>query len=108
SCIESGYSLGQVTSFHIFGCGGVKIGLGTNLFQALGKTLPLTAMAPIKALSMNRERATCQPPLLPEEALRQLWVLNRVPAVETHFATSSSVAASTRDSLAANSNVYDL
>src|SRR5687768_5570315 len=103
--MDNGYSRGQVVSFHILGCGGVYIGRGTNLFQALGNTLPSVAIAPIRAFNMNRLRATCHPPLLPDAALRQLCVLNRVPALATHLATSSNCFGSTPDSSPANSNV---
>ena len=70
--MASGNSRGQVFSFHIFGCGGVWIGFGTNLFHAFGKTPPSVAIAPSKAFSMKRQRATDQPWLIPEVALRQL------------------------------------
>jgi len=42
------------------------------LFHALGKTPPSVATAPSNAFNMKTARATAQPPLTPEETLRQL------------------------------------
>src|SRR5688500_14961327 len=101
----SGYSTGQVSSFQVSGCGGTYIGRGTYLFQAFGNVPPSVATEPVSAFSRNRQRATCQPPRLPDAALRQLWVERRVPAPATSSAISCSTCGSTPDSSAAYSNV---
>jgi len=105
SFIARGYSTGHVSSFHTCGWGGVWIGLGTNLFQALGYTLPGWATAPMSAFSRKSVRDTCQPPRLPAAALRQLCVDSCVPALATRSATAAMTSGSTPDSRAAYSNV---
>src|SRR5687767_8401796 len=82
------------------------MGRGTNLCHAFGYVPPSVATAPSSAFSRNSVRATCQPPRLPDAALRQLWDDSRVPADATTSASSAIVAASTPDSAAAKSNVY--
>ena len=77
------------------------IGFGTNLFQAFGNVPPGTPTAPMSAFSRKSVRETCQPPRLPAAALLQLWVLSRVPAAATSFATSSITAAAMPDSRSA-------
>ena len=104
--MASGNSCGQVSSFHRCGWGGEWIGFGTNLFQAFGKVPPGTPTAPRSAFSRKSVRETCQPPRLPAAALRQVWVLSRVPAVATIRATSSITAALTPDSRSAKAKVY--
>ena len=81
------------------------IGLGTNLFQALGCMPPGVAIEPVSAFSRNSVLATCQPPSFEDEALRQLWVESALPAVATFSATARRVPARMSDALSANSEV---
>ena len=53
---------------------------GLNLSQALGEVPPSVPTDPVSTCRKNRQRATCQPPRLPDPADLQVWDANRDPA----------------------------
>jgi hypothetical protein len=77
-----------------------------NLSQPLGLVPPGVPTLPVSTLRKNRLRATCQPPLLPAAAERQMWADSALPAVATMSVSSRIFSTGTRASAAANSKVY--
>ena len=78
---------------------------GLNLSQALGEVPPSVPTDPVSTCRKNRQRATCQPPRLPDPAALQVWEAKRAPASAIPRATASIRQASTPVSSAAYSIV---
>ncbi len=101
----NGYSGGHSSSFHRLCGGGMFQCSGLNLSQPLGEVPPRVPTEPVRTCSSQRQRATCQPPRLPDPAERQVWEAKRDPASAIPRATASMRSAGTPDSSAANSSV---
>ena len=106
SLCASGYSRGQLSSFHCSLACGFFQGAGMNLFQALGEVPPTAPTAPVRALSSMSARVTCQPWRLPAAAARQMCDAKAVPAAAISCAICTTVAAGSPLSCSANSGVY--
>src|SRR3954470_2314540 len=95
SLCASGYSRGQLISFHWLCAGGLRHGAGMNLFHAFGETPPFVPTDPVRTLISHRLRVTCQPWRLPAAAARQMCELNAGAAAAISRATSTIVCAGT-------------
>ncbi len=101
----SGYSRGQLSSFHCSLALGLRHGAGMNLFQAFADTPPWVPTEPVSTLSSHSARVTCQPLRFPAAAARQMWEANAGAAAAISRATCTMVCAGTPLSASANSGV---
>ena len=101
----SGYSRGQLSSFHWLWGDGFFHGAGMNLFHALGETPPSVPTEPVRTLSSHRLRVICQPCRLPAAAARQMCEAKAGAAAAISRATSTIVPAGTPVSRSAYSGV---
>jgi hypothetical protein len=67
---------------------------------------PGVPTAPTSTVRNCSERATCQPPRLPEAVLRQTWLAKALPAFPISRATATITSAATPHSASADSGVY--
>src|SRR5439155_3903318 len=101
----SGHSCGKSSSFHAFCGGGFRNGGGTNLFCVFRLVPPFAPTAPTRTHKNCKQRATCQPPRLPDAALRHTCVANALPALPISRATATITSFETPHSFSAASGV---